>query len=115
MDKRKYYVSVQARTVLMNQGDAAYELEIEATPEDIRRLNDLFESVETFETQTYFRAQVPGLAYHHDSENDAYDEHLKLTYELLYELGTEETKAHIRSMNILGTTGAAAEEHPEGS
>lgn len=101
MDKKRYYISVQSRTIMENQGDAAYELEIEATVEDLKQLEDLFEMVDDFDIQTYFRAHYPGIAYHHDSENDGYDYYLKETYRTLYHLGTNETKDHIASMNIL--------------
>ncbi|BBH20106.1 hypothetical protein Back11_14510 [Paenibacillus baekrokdamisoli] len=100
MDKRRYYVSVQARSVMHNQGDAAYELEINATTEEVEKLMELFNEWEEFDEQTFFRAQIPTIPYHHDSENDGYDYFLKDIYKAIYQMGTDETKSHISSMNL---------------
>ncbi|MCZ8521859.1 MULTISPECIES: hypothetical protein [Paenibacillus] len=101
MERKKYYVSVQSKTIMENQGDAAYELEIEATEEQILQLLDLFEEEEDFELDTFIRAQIPGVPYHHDSANDGYDIVLKDIYRTIHNLGTEETKQHIEKMQIL--------------
>ncbi|MBO8164558.1 MAG: hypothetical protein H0Z34_12665 [Brevibacillus sp.] len=100
MDKRRYYVSVQAGTILENQGDAAYEFEIEATEDDVKTLRALFEERYENELDTFFRAHIPGVPYHFDTENDQYDESLRKIYSALYQLGTEETKNQIKSMGF---------------
>jgi hypothetical protein len=38
VEKKKYYISVGPGEVMENQGDAAFEFEIEATEEDVDRL-----------------------------------------------------------------------------
>jgi len=101
MERQKYYVSVQAHTIMANQGDAGYEFEIEATPDDLGRLNELFEELEDFDEASYIRNQLPGIPYNYDSENDGYDYFLKEIYRTLHQLGTAETKDHIATMNIL--------------
>jgi len=101
MDKDTYYVSVQAGTIMQTQGEAAYELEIRATEEDVRKLRLIFESMNKIDFASHFRAMLPGIPYHFDSENDVYDEELRNVYGLLYELGTEETQKHIAGMGIL--------------
>lgn len=101
MEREKYYISVQSRTIMKNQGDATYELEIVATPEEILQLENLFETQEDFELETFVRAHYPAVQYHHDNSNDGYDMVLKEIYQKLYSLGTQETKKHIESMNIL--------------
>lgn len=101
MSKRKYYVSVQAGTIMSGQGDAAYELEIEASEAEKADLERLFGTKTSFDDASYFRTHVPGVPYHLDEENDGYDHTLKDIYKLLYELGTEETKQHIATMHIL--------------
>ncbi|TDF92803.1 hypothetical protein [Paenibacillus piri] len=100
MDKRTYYISVQARTIMVNQGDAAYEFEIEATQEDIDKLQDLFEMMNEYDEGTFIRSHVPGVPYHHDSDNDAYDDTLKEIYSMIGRLGTKETSDHIAKMDI---------------
>ncbi|WP_159885063.1 hypothetical protein [Paenibacillus puerhi] len=103
MEKNRYYVSVQSKTIMLQQGDAAYEFEIDATPEEILQLQDLFEEEEDFENETFFRTPLPGIPYHHDRANDGYDFVLTEIYQKLHDLGTKETKAHIKSMHILNT------------
>jgi hypothetical protein len=102
MEKKRYYVSVQAGTILEKQGDASYELEIEATPEELEKLTDIFEEMENFDLASSIQiATAVTIAYHHDESNDGYDYYLKEVYSLIYQLGTEQTKQHIRTMNIL--------------
>lgn len=98
MEKKHYFVSVQARSILEGQGDAAYEFEIEASEEDIDRLKAMFDEIEAFEQDGWFRSHVPFVPYHNDQANDGYDYYLKEVYRLLYETGTEETKRHLATM-----------------
>jgi hypothetical protein len=102
MDKKRYYVSVQAGTILENQGDASYELEIEATLDEVEKLEEIFEEMDNFDQASYVQvASALGIAYHNDESNDGYDYYLKEAYAMINDLGTEETKQHIRKMNIL--------------
>jgi hypothetical protein len=101
MEKTKYYVSVQAHSILADQGAAAYELEILATNREVAQLQELFENDGDAEDATFFRGMTPGLPYHIDDANDSYDYYLIEIYKKIYELGTTETRTHIESMNIL--------------
>ncbi|WP_442603644.1 hypothetical protein [Paenibacillus sp. KN14-4R] len=101
MSKSKYYVSVQSGSILPNQGDAAYELEILANEEEIDHLQSLFAYKDVYDEETHLRAPIPGIPYNHDEENDQYDMNLNHIYQFLYEVGTPETKQHIDSMQIL--------------
>lgn len=98
---KTYYVSVQSLTIMERQGDGPYEFEINATKEQVDQLNEIFEKMKTADQQAYWSSHVPFIPYHEDKENDTYDLHLRNAYRLIYELGTEETKKHIESMNIL--------------
>lgn len=100
-DKKTYYVSVQAETIMENQGDSAYEFEIKATDREIGLLQEMFEMKEDTDNLSAIRAHIPYVQYHDDPENDSYDEWLQAIYRKLYELGTPETKQHIESMGIL--------------
>ena len=91
-EKKRYYVSVQADTIMNNRGDSSFEFEIDATEEDIAKLKELFEDKEDSDNRTYLRSHLLGIPYHQDEENDAYDSHLTEVYRLLYELGTESTR-----------------------
>jgi len=98
MDKKKYYVSVQSRSILSEQGHDAYELEIEATEDEVHQLRILFDMLEEADHATFFRGITPGLPYHHDPQNDEYDHLLKDCYEKISQLGTEETKYYVQPM-----------------
>jgi hypothetical protein len=98
MEKKKYYVSVQSRSIMMEQGHASYELEIVATESEVARLQSFFDDFEEADHATYFRTITPGLPYHHDPENDEYDHALKECYNLIYQLGNDVTKAHLTSI-----------------
>ncbi|MDG0791565.1 hypothetical protein OMP38_12285 [Cohnella ginsengisoli] len=97
MEKKKYYVSMQSRSIFNEQGQAPYELEIEATDFEITNLRQLFNDWEEADQATFFRTVTPGLPYHHDPQNDRYDQLLKECYTLIYEWGTEDTKHHLNS------------------
>lgn len=98
--KKKYFVSVQARTIMLNQGDAGYELEVFATEEEVEVLQILFADMTAVDNASMIRSGIPGIPYHFDAENDDYDYYLELIYKKIYELGTETTKNHIREMEL---------------
>ncbi len=100
MEKTKYYISVQARTIMDHQGDAAYEFDIIASAEEMEQLVELFEDLNDVDEQSLLRGVTPGIPYHHDEVNDDYDANLIQIYQLIYSLGTQSTKAHIREMRI---------------
>jgi len=115
MAKKMYYVSVQAGKIMSHQGDAAYELEIEATASEKDRLEMLFGAKMSYDDSSSIRAALPGIPYHYDEENDKYDAVLQEIYRLLYELGTAETKSHISSMHILSQEETATPSLGDGS
>jgi hypothetical protein len=101
MDKKTYYVSVQAGTVMHNIGDSSFEFEIQATEDDIEQLSELFEESMEADHDAFFRAHTPAVPYHHDDENDASDATLRSIYSKLHELGTPETRQFIDGMGVL--------------
>lgn len=50
---------------------------------------------------TLFRALIPYKSADHDKATNQFNEDLLKLYQLVYHLGTDKTKAHIRGMNIL--------------
>lgn len=102
MEKKTYYVSVQAGSVLENEGDAAYEFEIVATEREVEDLMEQFGMLSDADNSSSFRAYLPGVPYHQDSEHDGYDYTLTQIYRRLYDLGTEETKHTIAKMGSIG-------------
>lgn len=101
MPKKKYYVSLQAKTVTEHQGDAAYELEIEATPEDIEQLYELIDAQDEADLSDFFRLHSLDPIKDEVQPNEGFDYNLTEIYRLLHRLGTPETRSHIESMNVL--------------
>ncbi len=99
--RNKYYVSVQSKSIMENKGDATYEYEIEASPEDIDHLKAIFSKMKDAEYSSYWRTHIPGVPYHHDKENDIYDRNLVQAYQAIYSMGNQEAKDHILAMGIL--------------
>jgi hypothetical protein len=100
MEKKRYFVSVQAGTVMENKGDAAYEFEIEASADEVEALRKLFEQRDSYDIDSFWRSHIPAIPYHLDMENDHYDKCMGDIYAWIQKLGTEETKQHIASMNL---------------
>ncbi|GAB2701523.1 hypothetical protein ACFQWB_05875 [Paenibacillus thermoaerophilus] len=101
MERKRYYVSVQGKSVLEGQGDAAYEFEINATRAEVDQLQELMNDQWDADDASFFRAFIPGLPYHNDRANDAYDYTLREIYGLIHKLGTKQTKRTIESMGVL--------------
>jgi hypothetical protein len=102
VEKKTYYVSVQAGTVLENEGDAAYEFEIQATEQEVEDLIETFGLLHDLDNTTAVRGISPAVPYHQDQANDDYDTVLTQVYRKLYELGNEETKQIIANMGMIG-------------
>jgi hypothetical protein len=100
-EKKTFYVSVQAGSVLEDPKVASYELEIRATEEELNKLQELFEEYASadeaelihFHKHPYGTAPVERM-------NAMSDHYIEEIYKLLYRLGTPETKNHIASMGL---------------
>lgn len=102
MEAHTYYVSVQAGTILDNQGDAAYEFQIQATEEEVNYLNNLLMDLQDWDLATNLRTHLPAIPYHEDEENVGYDSTLKKIYAYIHKLGDEEAKRTIDAMDLEG-------------
>ena len=99
--KKKYFVSVQNEAIFEEEGIENFEFEIMATEDDYEELQQMFTDGEQVDNSTFIKAHIPGVPYHNDPENDAYDDQLKRIYQKIHQLGTLETKEHIERMDIL--------------
>ncbi|BBI32441.1 hypothetical protein [Cohnella abietis] len=99
-EKKTYYVSVGAGQVLEDKEAAAFELSIYANEAELDKLKELFEETQDADEDEAFH--FSGLPTVSDSpENDTYDALISDIYRMIYELGTDETKRHIETMDIL--------------
>lgn len=99
--KQTYYVTVANGEISQLSTEAPWDYKIEATEDEITSLREYFDQVYSSDWQGFFRAHVPYLEYHYDRQNDAIDQTNYKIYEMIYQLGDEEAKNHIRSQGIL--------------
>ncbi|MBU7320664.1 hypothetical protein [Paenibacillus oleatilyticus] len=102
MEKKTYYIAVGSGEILEPEDVTGnFEFEIQATEEEVDKLQEIFEELAMNEEDTAVRAMIPYREYHADKENDAYDWNLTEIYRMLHELGTPDTRKHIEAMNVL--------------
>ncbi|WP_146172108.1 hydrolase [Melghirimyces profundicolus] len=105
MSKRKYYVALHSGEImgelLQNPTDSSYEFEIEATDEEARRLNRLLGNNAVEDMETFWDAHIPYLYHNQARENEGYDRTFRQIYEMVYRLGTPETKRQIEQLGLL--------------
>ena len=88
-NKKTYYISVGNGQISQVKTADTYNFEIYANDEEITDLG------------SYVRSHVPFVEYHHDSNNDRYDEQLQKAYKMIYDLGNHETKELVAQMGII--------------
>ncbi|MDP4172267.1 MAG: hydrolase [Bacillota bacterium] len=99
--KKTYYIDVGSGEISQSASSSSWNYKIEANDEEIIELREYFNQNYSTEWQNFYRAHVPYVQYHYDRENDSYDQTSQKIFQMLYDLGDEETKQHIQSMNIL--------------
>jgi hypothetical protein len=101
MEKKTYYISVETGQILEDQGASAYELEINATQEEVSDLENLFDKKDRDNFETFLDPHVPQKWDEVGSDVQEYNSHLYEVYQKLYTLGTPNTKEHIEEAEIL--------------
>jgi lipopolysaccharide export system protein LptA len=101
MDKQRYAVSVQARTINQTDADSSNPIEILATQEEVDELNQLFKLEDQVDVASFAHMPVSALEYENQGNNKEYDTNLIKIYKAIYQLGTLKTREHIEAMNIL--------------
>ncbi len=103
--KHTYYVSIANGEISQVETASPWDYKIEATDDEIIQLREYFEQIYSSDWQGFFRAHVPYVQYHHDPQNDAVDETMKQVYKMLYELGDEDAREHIKSIGLITSIG----------
>lgn len=97
-EKTAYYIQLANGEIMRTSTASPWNFRIYATDAEIIQLRELFDANYAVEWEGFFRAHVPYVQYHFDRPNDRYDDNLKKVYEMIYELGDEEAKTHIKDM-----------------
>ncbi|MEC0229216.1 hypothetical protein [Paenibacillus alba] len=101
MDKKTYYINVGTGEVLEDKAALNYEFEISATEEELDKLQELFEETDNSSQGSYATSWMPWNVYYSNEANQEYDYYLTEVYRAIHQLGSEQTKRHIESMNVL--------------
>lgn len=96
MVKTRYYVSVQGRSVLEEQGAAAYEWTIEASPETANNLRHMLEWIGEKEESSFAAYTYPWPDTSEAIVNSGYQSQMDKVYREIYRLGTEETRRELQ-------------------
>jgi len=99
--KHSYYINIQSHELFSEPYGAEWDFKIEATASQAAVLERLFDKTDETDWESYVRAHIPYLEYHHQPQNKEYDLRMILIYSLLYYLGDEKSRLHIRNMGIL--------------
>ncbi|MBM7704834.1 hydrolase [Metabacillus iocasae] len=99
--KKTYYISLGAGEISQVRSASEWNYEIKATDDEVTVLREYFDQRFSSDWQGFFRAHVPYLEYHYDRQNDAYDQTTTKIFELIHNLGNDETRTHIEQMGIL--------------
>lgn len=100
--KKKYYVNIGSREISQTKYDNNDEFVIYATEDEVRLLRQRMAGMYASDFNAFLRSHVPIMPYHNDKPNDDYDTGITDAFQLIYELGDKETKAHIDSIGVLG-------------
>lgn len=104
--KQSYYINIQSNEILTGPYEGEWDYKIEATESQVNFLERLFNRNDETDWESYFRSHIPYLGYHHQTQNREYDQRILWIYTMLYDLGDENTRAHIRKMGILNEDNA---------
>jgi hypothetical protein len=99
-ERKTYYVAVGAGEILEHREAAAFEFEIRANEEELNKLQEMFEQLSSTDEESMIRFHSP-VTVSEQERTAMYDSQIHEIYKFLYQLGTEETKRHIESTNIL--------------
>lgn len=101
--KNTYYVDMSSETILPEPIESTSFI-IHATPKEVSVLERALERIHEKDFETYIHAHIPDYVvreYFDDPRNTQYDKRMQIIYSILYHLGNNETKEHIRGMGIL--------------
>ena len=100
MEKRPYYISVETGEILPIKTASTFQFEILASDEDVKKLSEIFEDMDSIANDTFVRNHLPYIPYSNDRDNDRYDSKMKEAYQLIHDLGQDETRKFIETMDF---------------
>src|SRR5699024_8154300 len=112
MDKKKYYINIGTGEISQLKYGDNDDFVIYADDDEILLLRRTLDRMDDASFRSFFRSHVPIIQYHHDQPNDDYDASIIVVFRMIYNLGDEQTKAHIEEMEIFGDQHMYCDAHP---
>lgn len=101
MERKKYFVSVASGEISQVQYGNNDDFTIYATDSEVRDLRAKMDVMQNADFKSFWRAHVPIMPYHKDKANDQYNAGIQEAFQMIYDLGVDQTKADIKSMGVL--------------
>ncbi|MFZ3576815.1 hydrolase [Virgibacillus sp. DJP39] len=101
MEKKKFFINMGTQEISQVKSGNNESFIIHATGDEVTLLREKMNDMDSANTRAFFRAHVPIMSYHNDQSNDDYDMGMTGAFQMIYELGNDQTKAHIESMGVL--------------
>ena len=101
MEKSTYYVSVQSRSVLAEQGASPYEWEIQASPVEAGQLQSELELLQEKEEEAFLGYVFPWPDDPEARVNAGFQSSLDRVYRTIYDLGTAETRTQMEQFRLV--------------
>lgn len=99
-NKKKYFVHVDAKEIYETSIQERIEYEVFATPNEIKEIEELFTKMKKDDINALKYLFSPFDEQAVDNKRHNYDEHLMAVYQLIYKLGTAETKSDINEIGF---------------
>ncbi|WP_433945841.1 hypothetical protein [Paenibacillus sp. SN-8-1] len=99
--KKTFYVSVQGRSVLEDQGAAAYEWVIQATPEEAEELRRKLSASAEADEDGFMDFVFPWPDTPEDEIYAQYSERINRVYQEIYRLGTTDTRSQMANSKLI--------------
>lgn len=101
MEKKPFYINMGSMEISPVKYGNNEELVIYATENEAKELRGKMSKMDDASLRTFFRAHVPFRPYHLDQQNDDYESGMTEAMQIIYDLGSEETRRHIEETGIL--------------
>jgi hypothetical protein len=104
-ERKRYYVSIHSGEtmgeILQEPTASPYEFVIDATDEEVQKLNNLMGNNAVEDMETFWDSHIPYLAPDENRENQGYDRTLQQLYNALYRLGTPSTRQQLKTLGLV--------------
>lgn len=101
MEKKTFYINMGSMEISSVKYGNNEEFVIYATENEAQTLRGKMSKMDDANLRAYFRAHVPFRPYHNDQQNDDYESGMTEALQMVYDLGSEETKQHIKETGVI--------------